>query len=67
MSLKSIKNVLSRAEMKNIMAGSGGGCYAHTGDWSQSQWYPDAAQAQAGASSAAQSSGQHVYWCCASC
>jgi hypothetical protein len=26
LSLKSIKNVLSRAEMKKIMAGSGGGC-----------------------------------------
>ena len=27
LSLKSIKNVLSRAEMKKIMAGSGGGCF----------------------------------------
>jgi hypothetical protein len=26
LSLKSIKNVLSRAELKKIMAGSGGGC-----------------------------------------
>ena len=65
---------LSRAEMKNVTggvaappAGGGGGCYAHTANWSQSQWYPDAAQAQAGASAAAQSSGQHIYWCCASC
>jgi hypothetical protein len=26
LSLGSVKNVLSRAEMRNIMAGSGGGC-----------------------------------------
>lgn len=28
--LKSIRNVLSRAEMKKIMAGSGGGCSCNT-------------------------------------
>jgi len=30
MSLASIKNVLSRAEMRKIMAGSGSGCYGIT-------------------------------------
>ena len=33
MSLAGIKNVLSRAEMRKIMAGSGGSCYGQACGW----------------------------------
>ncbi|MEO8710665.1 MAG: hypothetical protein ABI405_01010 [Parafilimonas sp.] len=67
MNFENIKNVLSRDEMKKIMAGSGGSCCAHNADWSGSTCGVSQAEAQELAAQYALITGQHGYWCCASC
>ncbi len=66
MSLANIKGKLSRTEMKNIMAGSGGSCCAHSADWGYQSCGIDSATAQQRASQFAQG-GHPGYWCCSSC
>ena len=67
MSLANIKGKLSRTEMKNIMAGSGG-CCMHNASWSHYQCgYANAYEASVAASINAQGTGNHYYYCCASC
>ena len=46
MSLAIIQGKLSRTEMKNIMAGSGGGCCSHNASWSYYNCGLSAAEAQ---------------------
>jgi len=63
---------LSRGEMKKIMAGSGeesgGGCCVHDAGWANYKCgYSNAADAESVASQLAQSTGNHWYYCCASC
>ena len=66
LSLKSIKNVLSRAEMKMIMAGSG--CCAHTAGWTVSQCgYSSLSEAQAAADYYASNNHVQAFYCCDHC
>ena len=70
MSLANIQGKLSRAEMKNIMAGSGGSCCAHDAGWTYFECGLSMSQAQQTASYCAQTgcgSPGHWYWCCSSC
>jgi hypothetical protein len=66
MNVVNMQGKLSRAEMKNIMAGSGDCCW-HTAGWTQSQCGMSSGDAQAVAAAYALASGQHSYWCCSSC
>ena len=67
MSLANVQGKLSRAEMKKIMAGSGGtsGCCAHDENWAHYQCgYSSAQEAQAAASLFAQQNGVRAWYCC---
>jgi len=67
LSLSSIKNVLSRAEMKQIMAGSGG-CCAHKAGWTDYQCgYSSVGEAQAAADYYASNNGVQAFYCCDHC
>ncbi len=65
---------LSREAQKKLVGGymedpgGGGTCCAHSDDWvSYVSCGLDSATAQAYASQYAQQTGNHGYWCCASC
>ncbi len=73
MSLKNIQGKMSRKEMRNIMAGSGGCCVKSIGNpgYSGATHYWGCNYSQSEAISLATQIGiegaTRVYWCCASC
>jgi hypothetical protein len=72
--LESLGRSLSKDEQKRIMGGDeeevegeGSGCCWHTAGWTQSGCGLDKESAKAVATAYALLSGEHGYWCCASC
>lgn len=63
---------INKEEQRNITGGfiepsDGGTCYWHTAGWTQYDCGMSATDAQAVATAYALLSGEHGYWCCASC
>lgn len=64
--------ILSKNDQKRIIGGEvdpdgGGTCCWHTAGWYIYECELTREEAQTTASLYAQSSGEHAYWCCASC
>ena len=67
--LQELGKGLSKEEQKKIKGGDEnlGGCCWHNAGWQIYECGLTQSEAQTTASNYAQTSGQHGYWCCASC